>query len=248
VRARLGFRVWRSVHWLAYACWPIALLHGLGSGSDTKLGWMLLLSIACIAAVLGAAAWRVVREPRFDQGARVLVLGSTAAALAGLVAWAAQGPLAAGWARRAGTPTALLAGSARPVRSSAISSSPHELKAPFTANLTGTVRQGTAQGGAASVVNIGMRMSGGARGTLTVAITGTPVAGGGVEMTASEVTLRPASGPPYSGRITGLQGASFTATVASASGRSLDLQADLQLDQSTQAVSGELQAQQGAAP
>src|SRR5204863_10104945 len=27
VRARLGLRAWRAVHWLVYACWPVALLH-----------------------------------------------------------------------------------------------------------------------------------------------------------------------------------------------------------------------------
>ncbi len=29
LRARIGHRVWRRVHWLAYACWPIALIHTL---------------------------------------------------------------------------------------------------------------------------------------------------------------------------------------------------------------------------
>ena len=37
VRRRIGVAVWRGVHWLAYACWPIAVLHGLGSGSDPEL-------------------------------------------------------------------------------------------------------------------------------------------------------------------------------------------------------------------
>ena len=30
VRDRLSYRTWRAVHWLAYACWPVALWHGLG--------------------------------------------------------------------------------------------------------------------------------------------------------------------------------------------------------------------------
>ena len=36
IRRRLGYRAWRAVHWLAYASWPVAVLHGLGTGSDTK--------------------------------------------------------------------------------------------------------------------------------------------------------------------------------------------------------------------
>ena len=38
LRHRLGFRTWRTVHWFAYLCWPLAVVHGLGTGSDTKLG------------------------------------------------------------------------------------------------------------------------------------------------------------------------------------------------------------------
>jgi len=36
-RARLGFRSWRRVHWLAYACWPVALLHGAGDAATRTL-------------------------------------------------------------------------------------------------------------------------------------------------------------------------------------------------------------------
>jgi methionine sulfoxide reductase heme-binding subunit len=32
LRARLGFRAWRAVHWLAYLAWPMAFLHALGMG------------------------------------------------------------------------------------------------------------------------------------------------------------------------------------------------------------------------
>ena len=32
LRERLGHRAWRAVHWAAYVCWPMALLHGLGTG------------------------------------------------------------------------------------------------------------------------------------------------------------------------------------------------------------------------
>ena len=38
LRRRIGVRAWRAVHWAAYACWPIALLHTLGSGSDVQRG------------------------------------------------------------------------------------------------------------------------------------------------------------------------------------------------------------------
>jgi sulfoxide reductase heme-binding subunit YedZ len=36
LRARVGQRAWRAVHWLAYGAWPLAVLHGIGTGSDTS--------------------------------------------------------------------------------------------------------------------------------------------------------------------------------------------------------------------
>jgi methionine sulfoxide reductase heme-binding subunit len=57
-RARIGRRTWRAVHWLAYACWPLALAHSLGSSGDLRSGPLLWLSAACTAAVAAALAVR----------------------------------------------------------------------------------------------------------------------------------------------------------------------------------------------
>jgi sulfoxide reductase heme-binding subunit YedZ len=59
LRVRVGHRVWRAVHWLAYACWPVALLHGMGIGSDNGETWMLALDLAATAAVIAAVWWRL---------------------------------------------------------------------------------------------------------------------------------------------------------------------------------------------
>jgi methionine sulfoxide reductase heme-binding subunit len=64
VRKRLGYRAWRRVHWLAYACWPVAVSHGLGIGTDRAVTWVLALSLICVGAVLAAAAWRLVAAAR----------------------------------------------------------------------------------------------------------------------------------------------------------------------------------------
>src|SRR5579862_3085896 len=56
LRGRIGYRAWKAVHWAAYACWPVAVLHGMGTGTDTRLGFVLLLYFACLAAVL-LAVW-----------------------------------------------------------------------------------------------------------------------------------------------------------------------------------------------
>ncbi|HEX4863963.1 MAG TPA: ferric reductase-like transmembrane domain-containing protein, partial [Acidimicrobiales bacterium] len=57
LRERLGQRAWKTLHWGAYLCWPVAIAHGLGIGSDTKLDWVLAMNGVCCAAVACAIGW-----------------------------------------------------------------------------------------------------------------------------------------------------------------------------------------------
>ena len=68
IRNRLGLRAWRWVHWAAYLCWPVALAHGLGAGTDRNTIWVFALTIGCAALVTGAVTWRFVSTAR--AGAR----------------------------------------------------------------------------------------------------------------------------------------------------------------------------------
>jgi methionine sulfoxide reductase heme-binding subunit len=61
LRRFIGRRTWRVVHWLAYASWPVAVAHSVGSSKDMQNGALLGLAVACILAVAGALAWRLVR-------------------------------------------------------------------------------------------------------------------------------------------------------------------------------------------
>lgn len=77
LRARLGYRTWRWVHWLAYLSWPVAVAHSLGSSPDMRGGWLLALGLGCVLAVAAALAWRVgeSRRPQAaPRAARVSVL------------------------------------------------------------------------------------------------------------------------------------------------------------------------------
>lgn len=231
LRRRLGLGAWRAVHWLAYACWPVALVHGWGTGSDTRTAWMLAVTLGCAAAVLAAVAWRVPDGRPGRARVRGAVLGACAvfSALAGFWLW--QGPLRDGWARRSGTPATLLAAalpSARIARPSGrVDGSP--LLRAFAAELRGTRRQGVSAGGLA-VVDLRMRLTGGVGGLLRVQIAGSPAAGGGVLMSRSAVTLGPPSAPgELQGRIVSLRGSSLEALVGSASGQALRLRVDLTL-------------------
>lgn len=62
LRHRLGPRVFRIVHWAAYLLWPVALLHGLGSGSDVTRPWLLAVVGACVLSVAAAVVWRISRD------------------------------------------------------------------------------------------------------------------------------------------------------------------------------------------
>jgi methionine sulfoxide reductase heme-binding subunit len=59
LRNRLGLRVFRVVHWVTYALWPIALAHALGNGTDAGRAWFLVFAGACALSVAGTLAWRL---------------------------------------------------------------------------------------------------------------------------------------------------------------------------------------------
>jgi len=63
LRRYIGARVWRGIHCLAYASWPTAVLHGVGTGTDRTALWMLVIDVVCVAAVVVALVWRVVAAP-----------------------------------------------------------------------------------------------------------------------------------------------------------------------------------------
>jgi methionine sulfoxide reductase heme-binding subunit len=63
LRRHIGARTWRGIHWLAYASWPVAVVHGIGTGTDSTSLWMIALDIVCVAAVAAALIWRVAVAP-----------------------------------------------------------------------------------------------------------------------------------------------------------------------------------------
>lgn len=59
LRDRLSPLVWRAVHWLAYAAYPVTIGHSYGSHEDLHSGWLLALTVASIVAVSAATGYRV---------------------------------------------------------------------------------------------------------------------------------------------------------------------------------------------
>jgi predicted ferric reductase len=242
VRRRLGYRSWRLVHWLAYASWPAALLHGLGTGSDTKQVWSLAITFACVVAVAVAVIARARRGSDLPEGLRAAVLAVATVTPVGVLAFTIAGPLAAHWAERAGTPTTLLAAvhptaathPATPPATTGAASTP--LRLPFTGQLTGRYTQSQAGGGA--ILDFELRVSGGVDGTLRIRLGGQPVAGG-LSMTGSQVDLLAAGLPSaMQGKVTTLNGSQVAAHLTGAPGRPLNLVANLQIDNQSGSVTG----------
>lgn len=59
LRHRMSVRTWRFIHWAAYAAWPLAIVHTLGTGTDNTSAWLLVTTVMCIAAVAIAVVWRL---------------------------------------------------------------------------------------------------------------------------------------------------------------------------------------------
>jgi predicted ferric reductase len=69
LRARLGRRLWRGVHWLAYAAYPVAVAHSVASAKDLRSGALLALTSGCVLSACAAAGYRLAtarsRRPAF---------------------------------------------------------------------------------------------------------------------------------------------------------------------------------------
>jgi hypothetical protein len=256
VRRRFGYKAWRATHWLAYGSWPVALLHTYGTGSDAKSVWLLGISGLCVAAVSAAVVARATAGWPEHLGPRLAALGSSGLVPLALIVWLPTGPLAKGWARRAGTPASLLG--AAPTSSAARTASRSgggvtrrtgggatTPTSPFTASLTGTSTTGQTANGLAHV-DLALTLAGQKLSALHIQIFGQPADGGGVAMTASRVTLGTAAARRiYAGQITALQGTTIQAVVRDVAGQRLTIVAQLQLGQNSSAVAGSVTVSPG---
>ncbi len=242
VRRRLGYGAWRAVHWLAYASWPVAVIHGLGTGSDTKTGWALFITGVCVAAVLLAVVARVSAGWPAHRGVRISGLAAAAVLPVALLIWLPGGPLGTGWARRAGTPKSLLAATsgtanaATAVRTSTAGSGGAP-STSFSAEVNGTTSQGRLNGGL-EAVDLTLTINGQQLSRLDLRIIGQPE-GGGVAMTSSQAFLGTSTDPhQYTGSIVALKDTTIEASLADANGTRLRVLAQLQLDPNSNAVTG----------
>jgi hypothetical protein len=232
LRDRLPYRTWRGVHWLAYACWPIALWHSLGTGTDSRLSWLLALDALCVASVAGAVGWRLsLAAP--GRGRAAAITGSMLLPLAtGIFVYA--GPLQPHWAERAGTPAALVHPAASP--GPAGGTLPATVPGPVA--FAGRARQAEGPRGGSVTVTVDARLSGSPPRALTIVLHGTPD-GTGLEMSSGSVRLTTAGhDASVRGPVTVLHGHRLTAILRSQGGSQQE--ADLTLLVSGRNATGRL--------
>jgi len=115
LRDRVGPRAWRAIHWIAYASWPIAVIHGLGTGSDARAPWLIGVVVSCVVAVVLALLTRIREGPLSTAPIRAGAAIVTAVVLVLSTRWALGGPLQSNWSARAGTPPVKVAAHVGPV-------------------------------------------------------------------------------------------------------------------------------------
>ena len=107
---------------------------------------------------------------------------------------------------------------------------PSSAVSAFSASVNGTVAQSQVQNGLVRVA-IALTVANASLPSLHLEIDGTPVAGGGVAMTASAVSIGTAASPSlFSGAVTSLQGTLIGARVRSTDGHTLTLTVALRID------------------
>jgi len=217
LRRRIGHRLWRRIHVLAFAVYLAATLHGLGTGSDTRTIWGGALYTTSVALVGSLLAVRLLAPAGQNAVRRPLVAGAAAAAVLAVGAWSLGGPFAAGWSARAGG-TSVNAAVASPAASVAPRPAGRPPTAvvhvPFTARYAGRLTVEPVNDRGRLTVRIDGALSGVTRDHLEILIHGIPLDDGGVAMEQSRVRMGTTT-PLYEGEITSLDGTRLVAAVRS---------------------------------
>jgi DMSO/TMAO reductase YedYZ heme-binding membrane subunit len=212
LRTRIGYRLWRSIHLLAYGVYGAATVHGLGTGTDTQSVWAPIVYASSLLLV-GALAGRRLLVPAARGDRRRPVLASLGGIAVVLVAvWAAGNPLAAQWGARAGGSTGR-ADVRAPVPSAARVRS-GEVATPFRALFSGQVTVQPVDEAGRVAIRIDGALRGGTRDHLEIDLRGVPLQSGGVAMEQSRVRLG-AETALYQGEIVALRGPQLVAALRS---------------------------------
>ena len=136
-----------------------------------------------------------------------------------LIGWANTGPLAHGWAKRAGTPAGLLGGRASSSAPAAATTStkPPLPNPPYSGSLSGSIAAGAVDSSGNTSITIAPRPPGAPTRDLKIVLNGQSDGNGGLNtLNSSSVTYGPASDPSlYTGTVIQLQGNQVSISLSS---------------------------------
>jgi len=231
LRTRIGYRLWRQIHLLAFGVFAAATVHGIGTGSDTRTTWGMAIYVTAAVTVGALSVRRLLVPVGRDERRRPIAATLPGIALLATAVWALVGPLAPHWGARAGGSV----GTASAALRSTTSATPRTaaapsgvLSTPFVASFSGTASVTNTDQAGYVTVRIHGAMRGGTKDHLEILVHGIPLDDGGVEMQASHVTVG-ATTPLYTGTIVRLDGMRLVANVSSPSNR-VRLEIALQLN------------------
>ncbi len=64
IRRWIGARAWRTIHFLSFAVFVLAVLHGVFSGTDSSLPWVFWMYVSTGASVIAMTIYRIVARRR----------------------------------------------------------------------------------------------------------------------------------------------------------------------------------------
>ena len=215
LRRRIGHRLWRQIHLLAFAVYGAATLHGLGTGSDTRTAWAVALYATSVGLVGTLLAIRLLAPAGRDARPRPLAALAGGAAVVAAAVWSLGGPLAPGWSVRAGGTTARAAvAGPHPARTAGAPRPSPVVHVPFTARYAGRLTVDPMNEEGRVTLRIDGALSGATKDHLEILIHGIPLEDGGVAMEQSRVRMGTTT-PLYHGEITSLSGSRLVAALRS---------------------------------
>jgi DMSO/TMAO reductase YedYZ heme-binding membrane subunit len=230
VRPRVGYAWWRRFHTLSFLVYVLATLHGLGTGSDSRTPWALVVYGASVVLVGALLTMRLLPSP--PAVARPVVTALCAVALAGGILWAWSGPLQPGWNEVAnngngsgGVATGDVTGSSGPAASG------------FSVAFSGSVSESEANGNETLVLDATLDGSPGGSFELTLAGSDD----GQSSRASGELVLQTSAGLACSGPVAETGGTALSSTCREASGASWLVTVDAQ-GTSDRSVQGTLEA------
>ena len=238
IRIKMKQRTWKIVHLLAYIAFFASIVHGLGTGSDSRflLGKVFYLVVG--AAFLITAWIRILDKTEAGSTKRILSGALAVVAPLSVVGFSVIGPFKTNWAKRANagisgvfsqstvtTPVALTK------NLTALSSV--SIPSNFTSNWSGSITE-SAQNSQGELALRLMGPLGSLKGyDLVVTLVGVP-ADQGLSMSSSIVEVVSKSGNvAYNGQVTSLNNGAIGFSIKGNSGQSVTLSASVNAGQTS---------------